>query len=372
MSVNTVYTDEHGDKQLKRIAGKVPHSFSGIGDGIEVDQTTKKLQVDDTIMREPSAEGTNGQVLMTDGNGGRSWGDAGATYTGKPNEISIDSNNEIGLASAVTEKLTKLVDVQPNAGSHNSIYVEKDITEYFTDGSIWDRIAGTNGYEAFEGIFPGETFSYGANVHVSGQTGTNQYLVLGCNMNHSNGLTGNYITVCPLTNFGTASMNTTNTTVDGYAGSNMNTAIIGTPATSGNPNGTINQQLYSVFGSHLKTFAEYLSTAINTETVNTRLNNNSYKGGANSWASTNVQAVLMSEVEVYGSVVFGNSGYDVANAKAQFPAFRNNNVRAVPSSSYWLKDIVSSSLFCFVGSGRFAYCSGASSVTGVRPRFVIS
>ena len=34
--------------------------------------------------------------------------------------------------------------------------VPKDITAYVTDGSLWDRIAGTNGYTLHEDIFVGD------------------------------------------------------------------------------------------------------------------------------------------------------------------------------------------------------------------------
>ena len=50
-----------------------------------------------------------------------------------------------------------------NAGYHNSLVRGKDITSYFTDGSLSNRIAGTNGYSLFEDLFLGDyiTITYG-------------------------------------------------------------------------------------------------------------------------------------------------------------------------------------------------------------------
>lgn len=58
----------------------------------------------------------------------------------------------------------------------------------------------------------------------------------------------------------------------------------------------------------------------------------------------NAQAILMSEIEVYGSIVWSSSGYDTGNANHQFELFANSKSAINNRSAwYWLKDIASSS-----------------------------
>ena len=44
------------------------------------------------------------------------------------------------------------------AGWHNSFFRGKDITEYLTDGTLWKRVNGTDGYELFEDLYVGDYF----------------------------------------------------------------------------------------------------------------------------------------------------------------------------------------------------------------------
>lgn len=51
------------------------------------------------------------------------------------------------------------------AGYHNGIYRGKNITSYFTDGSLWNRINGTGGYTLFEDLFLGDYITIGNNSY---------------------------------------------------------------------------------------------------------------------------------------------------------------------------------------------------------------
>lgn len=173
--------------------------------------------------------------------------------------------------------------------------------------------------------------------------------------------------------FGRHRMNSSNTTSGGYVGSEMFKSVLGDVVTEGSwaSGATINQQLYAEFGTHLKTTRELLSNGV-TSTLYNRFG--SASGAASGWAWTSCQAVLMSEVEVYGSIVWSSSGYDTGNANKQLPLFQfekkaiNNR-----SSYYWLKDLASSSYFCFCYYYGGAYCNNANIASiFVRPRFVIA
>ena len=167
-------------------------------------------------------------------------------------------------------------------------------------------------------------------------------------------------------------MNSSNTTSGGYWGSEMAQSTLGSVVSSGSTasGATINQQLYAEFGSHLKTCNELVSTVVTT-TYENRLH--SEKGASSSWAWNNVQACLMTEVEVYGSVAWSSSGYDTGTGKTRLPLFAFSTMAINNRKSYyWLRDVASSSSFAAVNVGGSAACSTASYTNHyVRPRFVI-
>ena len=173
--------------------------------------------------------------------------------------------------------------------------------------------------------------------------------------------------------FGRSRMNSTNVTTGGYKASEMHTTTLGAVASSGSTaaSATINQQLKAEFGGHLKTTRELLSNAV-SQTAANRL-------GADSGATTgftwdDCQAVLMSEVEVYGSIVFSSSGHDTGNACAQLPLFAfSKSAQNNRTAYYWLKDVASAARFCCCdsnGSANYRYASDAANF--VRPRFILA
>lgn len=266
----------------------------------------------------------------------------------------------------IKEKFNTMI-TEKISTDHNSIYQKKDITAWFRSGELWTRIAND-----FDGIYPGQYFDCGKTITANGssETGTSMILIAGCNVhwNTNSEMRYNHITCVPVTHFGLAHMNPSNTAEGAYLGSDMHKSILGDVATSGGGS-TINSQLFGVFGSHLKTSRELLSNSIN----NTGYNRFGTNGGcSNSWTWQDVQAVLMSEIEVYGSTVWSSSGYDTGTAKVQMPAFRFNTNDMIPNNvDYWLKDVASSANFCSVVKYGYATDPYASSAFCVRPRFIL-
>ena len=265
----------------------------------------------------------------------------------------------------------------------------KNITSYYNDGTIWNRISGT-GYPApYWDIMPGDYIKMSRAISAYNQdqtcqtTGSQYVTVASCGGLYGNGsasvVSYNHLVMVPgqgeggTQHFGKSRMNPTNTTVGGYVGSEMFTTTLGAVTSTGSTasTATINEQLYAEFGSHLKTTNEILSTGINASGYN-RLGTNS--GCSNSLAWTDVQAVLMSEIEVYGSTVWSSSGYDTGTAKRQFELFAMSE-RAINNRSayYWLKDVASASCFCrYSSDGDAGYNSASYGYYYVRPRFVIA
>ena len=275
--------------------------------------------------------------------------------------------------------------------SHNiPRLVPKDITAYITDGTFWKRLNGTDGYALFEDIYIGDYFKMSRAISAYERTGQyqatgSQYVTIaGLDTMMNNGDQGNGVNYHHAVmvagqgfggtqHFGRSRMNAANDTTGGYKASEMNTTCIGSVATTGSTaaDATINQQLYAEFGAHLKTTRELVTNAINA-TGNNRFGNAG--GCSNGWEWINAQAILMSEVEVYGSIAWSSSGYDTGNANRQLPLFAfSKQAQNNRSAYYWLKDVASAATFCYATyDGISNYASAGLADLFVRPRFILA
>lgn len=265
----------------------------------------------------------------------------------------------------------------------------KDITSYITDGTFWKRLAGTNGFALFEDIYVGDYFKMSRAISAYERTGRyqatgSQYVTIaGLDTMMHNGDQGRGVDYHHAVmiagqgfggtqHFGRSRMNAINTTKGGYKASEMNTLVLGDVASEGSTaaDATINQQLYAEFGAHLKTTRELVTNTIN----NTGFNRfGSATGCASNWEWISAQAILMSEVECYGSIAWSSAGYDTGNANRQLPLFAfSKQAQNNRSAYYWLKDIASAAHFCFVDSNcSSGYYYAGSMDAFVRPRFIL-
>lgn len=264
--------------------------------------------------------------------------------------------------------------------------IPKDISSYITDNTLWDRIAGTNGYEAFADLHVGDYIHMSRAITASGssETGSEYVTIAGCNTLWGDGDQGNGVNYNHLVmiagqgfggtqHFGKARMNSTATTTGGYASTEMNTTTIGAVTSTGSTasGATINQQLYAEFGVHLKTTRELVTNAINATGYNRF---GSATGCASNWEWISAQAILLSEIECCGSIVWSSSGCDTGNANRQLPLFVfSKEAQKNRSAYYWLKDIASVTDFCYTSSAGGSDYNGASQAhLHVRPRFVLA
>ena len=265
----------------------------------------------------------------------------------------------------------------------------KDITSYVTDGTLWKRLNGTNGFKLYEDLRVGDYIKMSRPISAYERTG--QYQTTGSQYvtiagidtlmykgDQGSGINYHHLVMVPgqgfggTQHFGRSRMNATNTSAGGYVGSEMNATTIGAVTSSGSTaaDATINQQLYAEFGAHLKTIRALLSNSINTSGVNRF---GTADGCSNNWAWTSVQAVLLSEIECYGSIVWSSSGYDTGEANKQLPLFAySESARNNHNAYYWLKDIASAVRFCLSNNSGYSTAANASYADFyVRPRFVI-
>ena len=331
------------------------------------------------------------------------------TFDTIPTEGSENPVESGGVFNALSTKQDTLtLDSNPTKGSNNPVssdglytalgamfihniprLVPKDITAYITDGTFWNRLAGVAGYALFEDIYVGDYFKMSRAISAYERTGQyqttgSQYVTIaGLDMMMGNGEQGNGVDYHHAVmvagqgfggtqHFGKSRMNATDTTEGGYKASEMNTLVLGEVTSTGSTaaDATINQQLYAEFGSHLKTTRELVSNAVNATGYNRY---GSAIGCASNCDWISAQAVLMSEVEVYGATVWSSSGYDTGNANLQLPLFVFSKQAQNNRSAYWwLKDIASADTFCYVDAGGDATTHGAGYADScVRPRFIL-
>ena len=315
-----------------------------------------------------------------------------------------------GIYTALAGKQPTLtLDTIPTKGSNNPVssdglytalgamfihniprLVPKDITAYITDGTFWKRLAGTDGYALFEDIYVGDYFKMSRAISAYERTGQyqttgSQYVTIaGLDTMMNNGDQGNGVNYHHAVmvagqgfggtqHFGRSRMNAANTTEGGYKASEMNTLVLGEVTSTGSTaaDATINQQLYAEFGPHLKTTRELVTNSINATGYNRF---GSATGCASGFEWIYAQAILMSEVEVYGATVWSSSGFDTGNANVQLPLFAFSKQAQNNCSAYWwLKSIASADCFCYVDDVGIAnYISADAAICCVRPRFIIA
>ena len=276
--------------------------------------------------------------------------------------------------------------------SHNiPRLIPKNITSYVTDGTLWKRLNGTNGYALFEDIYVGDYFEMSRAISAYEKTGTYQttgskfVTIAGIDTMWGNGdsyvISLHHLVMVPgqgfggTQHFGCARMNAANDTTGGYKASEMNAETIGAPVSAGSTAATasINQQLYAEFGAHLQTTRELVSNTLKASGIN-RFGGGSNLGCSNNWEWISAQAVLMSEVEVYGATVWSSSGYDTGNANKQLPLFAfSKQTQNNRTAFYWLKDVASAAYFCIAGNyGHSLYNSASYAYHYVRPRFILA
>ena len=235
------------------------------------------------------------------------------------------------------------------AGYHNSVFRGKDITSYLTDGTLFTRISSGS----FEDLFVGD---YIVKNNITWRiAGFDVYLHKG-----DTELTKHHAIIVPDKHLTTAQMNSSNTTVGGYVASAMYTTTL--PS-------ILETYITPVFGSHVIEIRNLLTTGINASGYN-RWGTNS--GCSNAWEWRSRKVDLMNENQVFGSISWSSSGFETGSDNCQLPLFRLAPEYITNRSYwYWLRNVVDSSRFAYVGSYGNSSSAGASATGGVRPCFYI-
>ena len=240
-----------------------------------------------------------------------------------------------------------------NAGAHNAIYRGKSLGSTVTTAQYAAIKAGT-----FDDLYIGDYWTIGGvNYRIAA---FDYYLNSG-----DTSCTTHHVVIVPDTCLYNAQMHNTssggyeggaaNTTTGGYVGSDMYKSNLEQAKTT----------IKSAFSGHVLKHRIYLTNAVA---------NGRASGGA--WCDSEVD--LMCEQMVYGSGIFSpvSDGSNVpANyrvEKSQLPLFQHEPSRICNRAAWWLRDVITASLFALVDGSGPAYCRYASFSLGVRPAFCIS
>lgn len=240
-----------------------------------------------------------------------------------------------------------------NAGAHNAIYRGKSLGSTVTTAQYAAIKAGT-----FDDLYIGDYWTIGGvNYRIAA---FDYYLNSG-----DTSCTTHHVVIVPDTCLYNAQMHNTssggyeggaaNTTAGGYVGSDMYKSNLEQAKTT----------IKSAFSGHVLKHRIYLTNAVA---------NGRASGGA--WCDSEVD--LMCEQMVYGSGIFSpvSDGSNVpANyrvEKSQLPLFQHEPSRICNRNNWWLRDVITASVFAVVANGGYAGCYDASDSRGVRPAFCIS
>ena len=230
-----------------------------------------------------------------------------------------------------------------NAGAHNAIYRGKSLGSSVTIAQYSAISAGT-----FDDMYIGDYWTIGGvNYRIAA---FDYYLNCG-----DTSCTKHHVVLVPDTCLYNHVMNDTNITTGAYVGSKMYTEGLEQAKTT----------IKAAFSGHVLSKRIYLSNA----TANG-------KASAGAWCDSEVD--LMCEHMVYGNGVFSpvSDGTTVPNnyrvEKSQLPLFQHEPSRICNRASWWLRDVISASLFAYVDPTGLANYRAASSSLGVRPAFCIS
>ena len=251
------------------------------------------------------------------------------------NFSSLDTTSKTVLG-AIDELNSKTIFAN-NAGFHNSIYRGKNLGTSFTSAMSSAIQDGT-----FDDLFVGDYLTINGTV----------YRVAGFNLIKNCGDSvsiGNNMCLVPDSALYSSSMNSTNTTEGAYTNSEMRATNLEQATT----------KITTDFGSsHVVSYRDILANATSN-------------GQASGWAWTDCKVELMSEVMVYGTKVWGDSGYEVGCLNEQFPLFRLNPESIHRRFYYWLRSVRSSTSFAYMNPNGSAYSTYASDSIGVRPFFFV-
>ena len=312
-------------------------------------QTKKINELDEAL-----AVGSDNDLLvirLADGTGTKAI-TVGALRKALAGDISaLETEDKASVVAAVNEIVERLAKDEESldplsydsAGAHNAIYRGKNLGTAFTAAQSAAIRDGS-----FKDLYIGDYWTINGTVY---RIADFDYVLRSGDPER----TAHHAVIVPDVNMDNRKMNDTNVTTGAYVGSKMYTTNMA----------TAKAKIKADFGSaHILAHREYLANAVSNG-----------KQSAGAWYDSEIE--LMTESMVYGAPHFApacdGSTVPVNHTVAckQLNLFRHRPDLISNRQNYWLRDVVSASIFAHVGTNGLCNYTGASDALGVRPAFPI-
>lgn len=235
----------------------------------------------------------------------------------------------------------------------NNRFEEKNLGTWSSSSDVDTFFNTYNSDNGYSGL------SLGNYVSIASGFGTNVWMIAGFDTYKGIGEGGvagitfipkTYLNVSGSTGF---TMNSSATTNGGYNGTTMKSTTLS----------NIGTQLQSTLGSsHLKNVNILVSSGTNGST--SRIDG--LTGAANDCGWIYAYAFLPSEIQIFGSNVWGNS-FDGGESISQLPVFRFISPNEYARWDYWLRAVASSTDFSYASQSGDCWHSAANVARGIRP-----
>lgn len=321
-----------------------------------------------------STAGTNADAKYPTKDGTGASGSWGISITGKANTAGTADTAKACTGNAATATVATTANavafIPDCAASHNGIFRGKDLTSYFTSGEMSKAIAAGT----FKDIYIGDYINVAMTVNGT-SIGTVKWIVAHCDYHLYYGepmTNAHHVVMVPqdVLDVNTR-MNSEHTSVGGYIATEMWTTTLPLYVTA----------IQSAFGTdHVLSHQERLTNGISANSPSAA--GAGWTGSSSGWAWCSVSANLMNEPMVYGTTVFGSSGYDVGDCNKQLALFKLDTSAAIAgyrgnrknTKWWWLRTVASSLNFARAGDHGHADFSGAAyrdDWSGLRPYFLL-
>lgn len=274
-----------------------------------------------------------------------------------------------GLANIVKNEKNIVTDAYQQVASHNAIYRGKVLVDT-TGGSApytLSQLQALVNAGNFSDIYVGD------EIRVNIDSKLVRFIVMALDWYINTGdtqLTNHHLVLVPKNALGIAQMHNTvsgnwesgaDITTGAYVGSDMFKTNLPKYAT----------KISTALDSHILTWKSLMTNETNTTAVSPGYSG--WQGCSSNWAWTSTNCRFLSEVDVYGSIVWGNA-FDVGESDRQLPGFAMNpellvkGIQEDGRDAWWLCAVASSAGFAVVGSYGDASSGGASRAVGVVPK----
>ena len=242
---------------------------------------------------------------------------------------------------------TKLNDISGSAISHNGIYRGKNLTGVYTVEEMYQKI--TSG--TFEDLYLGDYFTFSTNVNLPGgavSAETVSLVFAGFDYYYNVGdqvLAKHHAVMIPYKPFSTmAKFNETSSVEGGYLNSYIHQTVLPCYASA----------MSTALEGHLLTYRDWLTSSVGGD----------YATGC-TWADVTLQ--LMNEVQLYGTVVWGKSQYEIGCGNRQLPLFKFISPVTYTRNRFWLRTIAKTDSASASNHYGHAYIQMVSLTSAVRP-----